>query len=304
MSSEIAKRSLSDDDLKTLELAGVIPPNSDKAQVAIFARLCAEKSLSPFSKQAYLTRYNTKDGAKYTVIVGIDGYRSLASRTGLHAGTDDVRFNLDREGGYKTAAELLANRQLPTTATVTIYKVVSGKSCAFTHTCVFAEFSTGQQKWQTMPFQMIAKCAEGFALKKGFPDELAGVHIEEEMGAFEDKQVSARPVTAPHVDTTVVMTEEESTELAEKLADLTDQIAAMDTKQALDYWRQFKASELIKRKEFIIMVVTGVCSKLSDVDALSTFWKVEIPATWKASPEIKAIFTERRLALETAAKNG
>lgn len=95
-----------------------------------------------------------------------------------------------------------------------------------------------------------------------------------------------------------------SAELAEKLADLTDQIAAMDERQTLEYWQQFKASELVKRKEFIILVVTGMCSKLSDVDALSAFWKGEIPATWKASPEIKSIFTERRLALETAAKNG
>ena len=301
MSNELQKRSLSDDDLKTLESAGVIPANSDKAQVAIFARLCSEKSLSPFSKQAYLTRYNTKDGAKYTIIVGIDGYRSLASRTGLHAGTEDVKYNLDREGNFKTASELLAARQLPTSATVTIYKVVAGQRCGFTHTCVFNEFSTGQQKWQTMPFQMIAKCAEAFALKKGFPDELAGVHIEEEMGAFEDKTVSASK--APQAEQVEVMSEEEHAAMAEKLAELTDQVAAMDQAQALKYWADFKASELVKRRAFILMVIAGICSKFKVFDDLSAFWN-EMPTAWKGSAEIKEIFSTSRKAITAAEKNG
>ncbi len=299
MSNELQKRSLSDDDLKTLESAGVIPANSDKAQVAIFARLCSEKSLSPFSKQAYLTRYNTKDGAKYTIIVGIDGYRSLASRTGLHAGTEDVKYNLDREGNFKTASELLEARQLPTSATVTIYKVVAGQRCGFTHTCVFNEFSTGQQKWQTMPFQMIAKCAEAFALKKGFPDELAGVHIEEEMGAFEDKTVSASK--APQQEQ-IVMTEDEAAALAEKLADLTEQLAAMNKTQAMEYWAQFKTSELVKHRQFIIMVLSGVCSKIEGKDELTAFWG-EMPGAWKSAQQIKDIFSARRKAIESA-QNG
>jgi hypothetical protein len=37
-----------------------------------------------------------------------------------------------------------------------------------------------------MPFQMIAKVAESFALKQGFSDELSGLHVEEEREAFND----------------------------------------------------------------------------------------------------------------------
>lgn len=40
-----------------------------------------------------------------------------------------------------------------------------------------------------MPFQMIAKVAEAFALRKGFSDKLKGLSIPEEQAAFEDAQV-------------------------------------------------------------------------------------------------------------------
>jgi hypothetical protein len=83
---------------------------------------------------------------------------------------------------------LKAAGKLPITCTITVYRVVAGVRCPFTHTAVFSEFA-GTGKWQTMPFQMIAKVAEAFALKKGFGDELSGLHIEEEMAAFEDKTV-------------------------------------------------------------------------------------------------------------------
>ena len=38
------------DQLKTLEQAGIIPPNTPESQVEVFAHVCAERELSPFSK--------------------------------------------------------------------------------------------------------------------------------------------------------------------------------------------------------------------------------------------------------------
>jgi hypothetical protein len=42
-----------------------------------------------------------------------------------------------------------------------------------------------------MPFQMIAKVAESFALRKAFNDKLTGLHIPEEMAAFNDENNGA-----------------------------------------------------------------------------------------------------------------
>ena len=42
-----------------------------------------------------------------------------------------------------------------------------------------------------MPFQMIGKVAEAFALRKGFSDRLTGLSIEEEAAAYEGTTIQA-----------------------------------------------------------------------------------------------------------------
>lgn len=291
MSNEIqsaSSRSLTTEDLQTLEKAGVIPANSDPAQVAVFARVCKEKTLSPFTKQVHLTRYNTKDGPKYTIIVGIDGYRSIAGRTGLHAGTDDAKFDLMPDGTFKTAAQLSAEKRIPVTATVTAWKIVANQRVPFTHTAVFVEFSTGQQKWATMPIQMIAKCAEAFALRKGWPDELAGLHIEEEIGAFEDKQITATPGR--------VVEQPLNDEEQDKYQDTVDALTNMEFSQVVAYWEEFKKSDLNTKKAFAILFAAAGCSKAESVEQLSELWK--LMGRWTSSPEIKQYFTDRRTEIK------
>ena len=209
---QVSEKNLTQTDIQTLEQAGVIPKGTPPAQISVFSRVCSEKQLSPFSKQIHLTRYGSGDAARYSIITGIDGYRSLSARTGIHAGTDDAKFDVQPDGSFKTAAQLIEAQKLPKSATVTVYKVIAGQRCAFTHTAIFVEFSTNQQKWATMPFQMIAKVAEAFALRKAFPDELAGVSVEEEMGAFEGNTIQGAQSGTAAVEVNV-------DELKKKIAD-------------------------------------------------------------------------------------
>lgn len=184
--------SLTDKDIKTLEQAGIIPAGTPPAQVSVFASICKERNLSPFSKEIYLVGYS----GKYSVIVGINGFRKIASESREHAGTDDVIFDLQPGGAFKTAAELKAAKANPTTATCTVYRIVSGVRCPFTHTVVFSEFASARNpKWNEMPFQMIAKVAEAFALRKGFSDRLTGLNIEEEAAALEGVTIEAANTT-------------------------------------------------------------------------------------------------------------
>jgi phage recombination protein Bet len=176
-------------DIATLEQAGIIPNGTPKAQIQVFAHVCRERGLSPFSKEIYLVGY----GGKYSTIVGINGLRKIAADTGHHAGTDDVKFDLQADGTFKTPAQYTKG-QVPQTATSTVYRIVGGQRVAFTHTAVFAEFA-GSGKWQTMPFQMIGKVAEAFALRKAFADRVTGLDIEEEQAAYADTQISATPRT-------------------------------------------------------------------------------------------------------------
>lgn len=213
MSNQIAilkQSDLTPEDIKTLAQAGVIPFDTPTAILQVFAVACKQHNLSPFKKEVYLVKYNTKQGAQYHTIVGIDGFRIKAARTGQHAGTDDPKYNVQPNGQFDTGATVKASGKLPISCTMTVYRMVSGQRCPFTATCIFDEYypavAKGQGEWSKaaiMPFNMIAKCAEAKALKMAFSDELAGLHIEEEAAAFEDSTVSAaeiKPAVAVDVD--------------------------------------------------------------------------------------------------------
>jgi len=170
--------------LQNLEVGGIIPSNTPAAQAAIFAQVCKEKGLSPFSKEIYLVCYK----GTYTRIVGIDGCRKIAARTKAHAGTDDAKFDLKPDGSFLTHAQIKEANRAPLSATVTVYRIVGGLRCPFTFTAVFSEYNGNVQKWLTMPINQISKCAEMGALKKAFSDELSGLNVEEERYAFENTQ--------------------------------------------------------------------------------------------------------------------
>ena len=177
--------------IQTLVQAGVIPKETPPAQIEIFAKVCSTLQLDPFTKEIYLVGYNKK----YSIISGINGFRKIASRTGQYAGSEDAKFDLQSNGTFKTASELIAAGKKPTTCTVTVYRVVGGVRCPFTHTAVFKEFEGGSySQWPKMPFQMIAKVAESFALRKAFGGEFQGVHTEEEVAVI--KQETKQATTA------------------------------------------------------------------------------------------------------------
>lgn len=199
MNSNVVKvGELSLSDIQTLSQAGIIPAGTPSAIVQVFAEACRQHNLSPFRKEIYLVPYRTKDGMQYTTIVGIDGLQQKASRTGRFAGIDEEQYDRQSGGAYKTAAQIKASGQKPITCTVTVYALIGGQRCPFTATAVFDEYypavSSGKDMYSkaaTMPFNMIAKCARAKALKMAFSDELSGLHIEEEMAAFEDVTVEA-----------------------------------------------------------------------------------------------------------------
>ena len=176
---------LTQEGIDTLTEASIVPKGTPAAQIAVFAKICQEQGLSPFSKEIYLVGY----GGKYTPIVGINGLRNLANRTGVHAGCSIPMFDMMPDGSYKTMAQYKRG-ELPTTCTVVIKKAVAGFLAEFASTVVFSEFK-GSGKWSTMPFQMISKVAEAHAIRKAY--SINGVHIEEEMDAIKD-EVGAIPL--------------------------------------------------------------------------------------------------------------
>lgn len=147
-------------------------------ELKMFINVCTGMGLSPFLKQVHMVkRWNSKLGREVASIqVGIDGFRSIAENTGAYAGNDDpvMGEDIDAEGGFKA----------PSTATVTVYKMVQGLKCEFKATARWSEFYPGAKMgfmWRKMPNVMLGKCAEAQALRKAFPKVLGGVYAPEEM---------------------------------------------------------------------------------------------------------------------------
>lgn len=187
--NDIREGILSNDQIRTLAEASIIPFDTPAPILQVFAAACAAHGLSPYRREIYLVKY----GNQYNTIVGIDGLRTKAARTGEFAGRDDAKFNLTSDGKYMTAGEVKEVDVYPKTCTVTVYRMIGGQRCPFTKTVLFAEYCPANLtgKWKTMGFNMIEKCAEAAALRMAFADETAGLHIAEEQGAFEDNTISA-----------------------------------------------------------------------------------------------------------------
>lgn len=157
-------------------------------ELKLFLYQCQRTGLDPLSKQIhFIKRFNRKiQKEEGTIQTGIDGYRTIADRTGDYAGSDDALFSFS------------ANSEYPESATVTVYRIVRGQRCAFTATARWSEYYPGDEKegffWRKMPSAQLAKCAEALALRKAFPQQLPGVYADVEMQqAQSDALVEAQP---------------------------------------------------------------------------------------------------------------
>jgi phage recombination protein Bet len=134
-------------------------------ELKLFFYDCARRGVHPLDKLLHFT----KRGGKYTPVTSIDFMRSQAADSGEYAGNDDPTFLGD-----------INDESL--TATVTVYRMVQGQRCPFTATARWAEYKPAEAfMWNKMPFTMLGKCAEGLALRKAFPRQVAGLYSREEM---------------------------------------------------------------------------------------------------------------------------
>lgn len=148
----------------------------------LFCEVARSTGLNPFQRQIYAIMRETWDPAtrskrpKMTIQTGIDGYRLLAARTGLHAGTTDPEYGPANDKGYPAWAKVIVKKLMP-----------NGVLAEFPATARWSEYAQTNRdgepsgQWPKMPYLMLGKCAEALALRKAFPAELSGVYTAEEM---------------------------------------------------------------------------------------------------------------------------
>jgi phage recombination protein Bet len=199
---------------KTELIKSLVADGATDNELALFLYTAQRTGLDPLARQIYCI----KRQGKMTIQAGIDGYRLIADRTGKYAGNDDPVFGPDHQVGNTTA---------PTSATVTVWKMVSGVRCPFTSTARWSEYCpAGNQAfmWTKMPYLMLGKCAEALALRKAFPAELSGIYTDAEMDQAGQ--------TSPIVEQTPVKTINQA---MHKKADVTPSEAAEK------FWQHFES---------------------------------------------------------------
>lgn len=149
--------------------------------LTLFLHKCQRTKLDPFSGQIYLVRKG-----KYTIQTGIDGYRIIAQRTGEYAGQEGP-FWCGRNAVFREIW-LEGSDNPPAGAKVGIYR--KGFIKPVWGTAAWGSYGSYKSVWKKMPDVMLAKCAEALALRKAFPDDLAGIYTAEEMAQAEEEGVT------------------------------------------------------------------------------------------------------------------
>lgn len=176
---------ISFDQKKLAIIRNMVASNLTPDEFDFFISVSKARGLDPVLNQIHAVKRKVKVSKnpdkfeeRMTIQVGIDGFRLIAARTNEYAGCDKTLFE------YNAAQEVVA-------AEVTVYRLVQGQRCAFSAIADWDEFFPGESQgfmWKSKPKTMLGKCAEAQALRKAFPNDLAGIY---EPAEIQEKEVIA-----------------------------------------------------------------------------------------------------------------
>lgn len=189
-------------DPKTINLIRrTVAADTSDDEFNLFVNMARSLGLDPLRRQIYAFVFSKNDPKKrrMSIIVSIDGFRSIAEATGNYRPDED-------EASYEIDQSLKGplNPQGLVKATVRVWKYSHGDWHRVTGVAYWDEYApvkdewvydeaTGRNKksgnkslddsgqWAKMPRVMLAKCAEAAALRKGWPDNFSNVYESSEM---------------------------------------------------------------------------------------------------------------------------
>lgn len=270
MSTEIQKAGgsglqITQEQIKVLAQAGIIPANTPPPQIEVFMHTCNKLGLDPFTKEVHLVAYrNYKTGEyQFSTIVGIHGLEKKAASSGMFAGVDVPKFNMTADGRWQSMAEVAASKKLPISCSVTVYKLMGGTRVPFTAEVLWSEYGNEKNpNWSSRPMHMLTKVAKSHALRMAFPNETHGLHVEEEMSAMNDEtpvsiDISSTPKGKEQTQNVAPIDPALVKSISNKITELLMMHAAPEEKlkqlNALYRNRQVVSTEAAKDSEVIAM---------------------------------------------------
>lgn len=186
-------------DWNEVQRAALVQLGIDKAprgDQLVFLHVCQRMGLDPFNREIYMIGRKDEEqpsGKKWTIQVGIDGFRLKSEQHPEYAGVGDAEW-CGPDGQW---VEVWLSDEPPRAARFTVYrKDWTEPVRAVAMWKEYAQYKLGGQltsMWKTRPAGQLAKCAEALARRKAFPRTLGGVHIQEEL----DHLSNPAPITVP-----------------------------------------------------------------------------------------------------------
>lgn len=176
-------------------MRATVAAGTSPAEFALFLEVCKHRKLNPFNREIYVI----PNKGKMTFQVSIDGLRLLAERSGKYQGQIGP-FWCGKEGEWK---EVWLEDKAPMAAKVGVIRS-DFKEPIFS-VAKFTSYVANTPIWQKMPDLMLAKCAESLALRRAFPDQMAGLYTHEEMAQAEN-DLPATMLSQETVEGEVVLT--------------------------------------------------------------------------------------------------
>lgn len=189
-------------------------PGASKDDVQLFVATCERTGLDPFARQIMASSRNTKRGDVYVTVwnylVTIDGLRKIAVDSGDYEGQEGP-FWCGKDGEWK---EVWTESGPCFAAKVTVHRkgFRTGLSGIAKYDSYVQKTRDGKpnQVWSTLGDHMTAKCAEALALRRAYPNEMAGLYITDEMAQASNEPTT--PTTTREPKTTAPPTEYDWTE--------------------------------------------------------------------------------------------
>ena len=161
--------------------------DASNADLAVYMHVCQRTGLDPFTRQIYMLNRREKQGeqwvTKQTIQVGIDGFRVIRDRAAAKLGVDveyeDTRW-YDSSG---ISYEVWLFPEPPAACGMAVLKGGKRYPGVLTYREYVQTSKAGDPtgKWRDAPAHQLEKCVEAFCLRRAFPNDLGGLHIEEEI---------------------------------------------------------------------------------------------------------------------------